>query len=241
MAQLGTMVTNVRRNLQELTANPGGQFFYSDANIKYFIGEAYRNYSLIMISMANGYFETVANVGITANDPTVSLSALAPTYFKLSVLRKNTPTGRFPLRSDEKRFTPTNRYGATSSSYTEFRYRFRGRDTIILDPVPTSTEAASDTTGLQVEYVYLPDFPVASSLDTFEFDLNFSPIFDPMIELYATIAMFDAKEGSGALSDLGVFRARLANLEQQFRDNLDQTEDPDSVQYIGLDYGYTYY
>lgn len=238
MAILGTMVENVRRNLQEISPNAGNQSLYSSDNIRYAIGVSYKKYSLVMMQEGEGYFEATANLGLTGGVATVSLAGLTPTYFKLSVLRKNTPTGRFPLRSSEKRFTPIDTNGQSSSNYTEFKYRFIGRTTISLDPVPAGTEAATDTTGLQVEYIYLPTFPLATSLDTFEFDSNFSPIFDPLIEVDATLHMLDMKDGAGAMSDANTFRLLRSQLEEAFISNLKQTEDPDHVTYIGNDYSY---
>lgn len=236
MATLGTLVDGVRRNLQEISANAGNQSFYLTDNIKKWIGEAYRYYSMYMIEQAEGYFEAVGDLPLTASQETVDLTVLSPTYYKMSVLYKNTPTGRYPLRTSEKRFTATSFIDSTTSYYTEFTYKLRGRTTIVLDPVPTSDEIASSTTGLRAEYIYLPAFPANGTDDSFEFDSNFPDIYDPLIELWATLAALDSKDGTGALSDAATFRARKAELETRFLNNLQQSEDPDSVRYIGNDY-----
>lgn len=241
MSTLGEIVTLVRRELEEISPNPGNESLFYTPNIKAVIGQAYRYYSLIMIQQGEGYFESIANLPITAGNPEVLLGGLTPTYFKTSVLRKNTPTGKYPLRSSEKRFTPIDTTPGNTGPLSLYRYRFKGRTTIMLDPKPAVSEAPTDTSGLEIEYVYLPDFPGADTADSFEFDSNFSPIFEPLIVLWSVIASLEAKDGTGALSDIESFRGRLAKLEVSFLDNLVQTEDPDSVQYIGQTYGRNFY
>lgn len=231
MATLGELRANVRRNLGESTAQ-----FYTNAELNQTIGEAYRFFSMIMIEEGDGYFEVTTNLGFTANDPQVSLSALSPTFYHVSSLERNLSWGTIPLEKSERRYKANLVIGAgVGDSYIP-TYKFQS-NYLILEPTPQTTEAASSTTGLKLDYVYMPTFPVFDSADSFEFDANFPILYEPMIELYATIAALESKDGMGGVSDINSFRGRLEKWQMQFISSLERSEYSERVEYMGGYYG----
>lgn len=230
MSTLGTIRDNVRRNLGEVTPR-----FYTNAEINQYIGEAYKNYVLIMIDEGEGYFETTTFLNFTANVPTVSIASLNPAFFSVSQLWRMTATGQYPSFEKETRFTPVlNVFAAAGDAYRP-TWKLQGLN-IILEPTPQDTETGSVSSGLKLDYNYIPTFPSASSADSFSFDAQFPIIFEPLIELYATIAAMESKDGMGGVSDIATFRTRLEQLEKTFKDSLLRSEFPDRVQYSGTDY-----
>lgn len=236
MSDLVTIRNNVRRNLGETTPN-----FYQNTELNQVIGEAYRHYSLRMIDEGEGYFETFVYLGFTALTEAVSISSLSPAFFSVSQLYRVLSNGSLvPLRQDDMRFmTNSSVLTGTGDTYQP-RWKLRGMN-IILQPYPQSTEAAyvgapPATSGLKLDYNYIPTFPTSVSADNFTFDENFPIIFEPLIELYATIAALESKDGMGGVSDIQSFRTRLAQLEEVFESSLQRSEYPDKVQYIGTDF-----
>lgn len=235
MSQLSVIRGNVRANLGENSAR-----FFDNADLNRWIGEAYRHYSILMVENGEGYFQVSTNLGFTSGIATVSLAALSPAYFSIARLERNTATGTIPLKPSERRYEKNSTVTVSSGDSYIPTYRMQGL-TLILEPTPTSTETGTSTTGLKLDYNYLPTFPTSSSGDTFTFDTAFSTIYEPMIELYATIGALESKDGMGGVSDVNTFRARLEKWEQVFMDSLERYEAPDSVQYSGNDYRNTYY
>lgn len=236
MATLATIRGNVRRNLGETTAN-----FYTNAELNQYIGEAYRNYTLRMIDEGEGYFETTAFLGFTALNEAVSLAALSPAFFSVSQLYRVVSNGSLvPLRQDDMRFTVNSSILTGAGDTYLPRWKLRGLN-LILQPYPQQTEAAfvgppPATSGLKIDYNYLPTFPDSASVDGFTFDANFPVIFEPLIELWATIAALESKDGMGGVSDIQSFRGRLEILEENFKSSLQRSEYPDKVQYMGVDF-----
>lgn len=233
MATLAVLIPNIRNNLSELTAN-----FFTNEEIKQYIGEAYRYYFLVMVENGDGYFEVPVNLPLTAGTETIDVSALNPPFHKISLLEKRTSYGDVPLMYKERRFESNPNVFSYSSDFVNYTFKLRGRTNIILEPTPQITEAAGSTTGLRLSYVYIPTFPTQASLDTFEFDSNFPNVYDPMIELKATLMCHDAKDSSGGQSDSNTFRLRLSQFEESFMSNLKLTEMPEEIQYVGLNYSY---
>lgn len=236
MSDLLAIRTNVRRNLGEITPN-----FYTNPELNQNIGEAYRHYSLRMIDEGEGYFETTAFLGFTAQVDAVALGALTPAFFSVSQLYRVLSNGSLnPLRQDDMRFTVNSTILSGNGDMYLPRWKLRGLN-LILQPYPQSTEAAYSgsppaTSGLKLDYNYIPAFPTGDSADDFTFDANFPVIFEPLIELYATIAALEAKDGMGGVSDIQSFRVRLAALEETFDASLQRSEYPDRVQYMGTDF-----
>lgn len=226
MATLGELVTNIRFNLGEATAR-----FYTDPELKAYVGEAYRHYTIPLIEEGSGSFQRVVDLGFIAQNEEVSVAALNPPFFEVALLERRISNGTFPLRRKDRRYTINSSFNSSSVQ----TYKLRGLN-IVLEPPPQSTEIASSTTGLKLAYYYVPTFPTQASADDFTFDNNFPVIYEPMIELYATIAALEAKDGMGGVSDISSFRDRLASWDQKFNDSLNRSEDTDQIQYIGINY-----
>lgn len=227
---------NVRRNLGEATSN-----FYANTDLNYYISVAYKKYTNLMIQEGDGYFVETINLGFTQNDPNIDISALDPPFFSISRLERNTSTGTIPLKASKRRFTPNSTlFSGVGDSYLPTYWEKSKK--IVLEPTPQGTEVptsptGTSQTGMRLDYNYEPDFPVATSPDSFTFDDNFLVVFEPLIELCATIAALESKDGMGGVSDIQSFRGRLASLEVDFMNSLERTEYPDSVQYMGQTYG----
>lgn len=230
MSLLSVLVANVRINLSESSAN-----FFTDAEIKKGVGEGYRHYFQLMVTNGDGYFEATANLGFTSGTETVSLTGLASTFFKISQLERRVTNGTIPLMSDQRRFGMNITSGGGAGDAYLPTYKLRGTN-IVLEPTPGATEAASSTTGLKLDYVYQPTFPSSSSADSFDFDANFPAVYEPMIELYATISCLEAKDAMGGVSDIQSFRNRLEKWEASFLQSLFRDETPEQAAYIGFTY-----
>lgn len=240
MAQLGTLRANVIRNIGGLGD------FYDPQDINVLIGEAYQHYFNVMTMEGAGYFETKVNLNLVGNVESIDLSDPAvldpafPVFKEISSLERNTSLGTFPLRASERRFDNNLTYYRGAGLTYQPTYKMRGM-LLILEPSPPSSETVTSvlgvsTTGLKLDYIYVPVFPVFDSPDDFEFNLSFSSVYDPMIVLYATIGMLEGKDAMGGVSDIASFRGRLEKWEQRFIDSLDRTEYPDSVSYSGQQY-----
>jgi len=230
MSNLGTIRANVRANLSEAVAK-----YFEDTDLNTFIGEAFAHYTLAMIKEGEGFFQTTTNLGLVVNTESIDLTALNPTFYSLARLERRTTTGTIPLRPSERRFETNSILNTGTGDGYQPNYRIQGTN-LILEPYPLFTEAASATTGLKLDYNYLPTLPSALTADNFTFDASFPTIFEPMIQLWATIAALESKDGIGGVSDIASFRERLVKWEERLADSLERFEYPDNVQYIGVDY-----
>lgn len=236
MSTLGVIRGNVRRNLGETTPN-----FYTNAELNQFISEAYKKYTQVMIDEGDGWFVQTVGVGFTVNNPQVSTAALVPSFISVSRLEKVLSNGSTkPMRAAQRRFSINSNLNTGVGDAYIPDYLMQSRN-IILEPTPQYTEAASSTSGLKLDYNYLPTFPDALSADAFSFDAQYPITFEPLIELYATIAGLESKDGMGGVSDIQSFRNRLLQWEQTFTDSLERSEYPDSVSYVGNDYRSPFY
>lgn len=228
---LGTLVSNVRIILQETTAQ-----YFSTAEIKKSIGDAFRFYTTVLADQGNGSFETVDNVGFTSGTETIDLdSALTYEFINIVSVERNRTDGSYPLYPKKRRYNPniTTSTGVGDSYFPDIDKRSRS---LVLSPPPASTESGSSTTGLKVHYTYTPTFPNSSSADGFTFDTNLKSIFEPMVELRAAKICMRDKSGAGALFDNSSFASDLAEWEARFSDGLDDIETPDRVEYVGFEY-----
>lgn len=235
MSDLGTMVANVARNL----GDPNLQF-YTEEELKQYIGEGFKKYSIIMIEEADGFFETTVNVGFTANDPGISVDSLDPPFYTISQFERWLSNGSsMPLKLNERRFKINNNIAITSGDAYRPTYKQRGMK-IILEPTPSATEAPSPTgqatTGMKLDYNYIPEYPDADSDDSFEFDSCFPTNWEFGVELFATVRALEGKDAVGGVSDTNTFRQTLAEWEQNFEDSLQRDENPESVEQMGMDY-----
>lgn len=238
MASLGALVLNVRRHLQATNVITES-LLYDSEYIKQFIGEAYRHYSMRMINEGQGYFETSENLAIVAQVPEIDLSALDPAFKSVSVLYKRRTLDLYPLKRNEKRYQPIYNVGVGAFDAYLPDYNLRNLNLVLL-PTPQASEPAGPNAGLKLEYNYIPIYPAFDTDDSFEFDAAFPTIFEPMIELYATIASLESKDAQGGVSDIESFRNRLGTWEQHFTNSMDRSDSAEQVNYQGLNYSFYY-
>lgn len=234
---MGSTLSTIRGKVRVNLGETSGQNLYSNTDLNEIIGSSYHKRFLQMVQSGNGYFETYQDVALTSGVDVIDLSALSNTYLRLSQIYKNLPTSRVPIFPSEKRYE--TQYTANSgggSYFTDYTYRFRGRLNLILSPVPMVTESASTTTGIRIEYIYVPSFPVSASSDSFTFSDEFSTSFEPLIILDATIKALEVKEISGGISDIDTFRKDRDKLEIDFMNSLKPDEMPQQVVYSGQFY-----
>lgn len=231
MSTLGTIENKIRANLGESVER-----FYSTSEMYGFIGEGYKFYVLKMIEQGEGYFETTENIGFTADDPEIDLeSALSATFFSIVSLERNTAQGTIPLEESRRRFKANSILQTGVGDGYRPTYKLRG-NILVLEPRPRATEAGSDTTGLKLDFNFVPAFPDSVSSTNFSFDSQFPVMYETNIELWTTIAMMEAKDGMGGVSDINSFRLRLEKADEAFFDSLQRSEYPDHVVYVGDEY-----
>lgn len=230
---LSVMRNNVRRNLSDLGANGT---FATDAELNQYIGEGYKRYYKIMIREGEGYFETKVGISLVANQSDYPMGALSPPFTSISALQRVTSFGLIPLKANERRFKTNYLLNSGVGQVYLPTYRMRGMN-LVIEPPPSFSEPFIDnSSGLLLEYYYVPPFPVSNSSDGFVFDDNFNVVWEPMVELFATIRALEAKDAIGGVSDIATFRQTLKDEETAFIDSLDRFEYPDQVEYIGQNY-----
>lgn len=231
---LATLETNIRIALQETTAN-----FYSTSEIYTGISNAYKKYSLIMLTKGIGYFVTTTNLSLTASTETISLASLSSTFFSISSLERRISNGTQPLHPDVRRYRPNITTATGSGDSYLPTYKLRGTN-LVLEPAPLASETGSATAGLKLDYNYIPTFPTSASSSSFTFDANFPTIYESMVEDYAAIYCLENKDGSGGISDIQTIRNRLDRMEADFMDSLVTDDTPDRVEYSGNNYSSFY-
>ncbi len=235
MSNLGQIRANVRINLGETT-----QRFYTQPELNAYISEAFKHYSVEENEQGEGMFGEKVLLPITANVETVDLGSLSKPFMSVIRLQKNVSTGTIPLIETPLRFTPSTYLSVGYGDSYLPKWYLRGNK-IVLSPTPQNSETATLQQGLTLEYNYIPVFPTSVSPDSFVFDASFPTVYEPMIEIYATIAALETKDGMGGVSDIASFRERLAKWEKRFEDSLTRSEFPDQVQYMGVDYSNSYW
>jgi len=220
MSTLGTLTTNVSINLGDRLV---GEFFTS-AQIKKSIGDAYKYYVMLMLKSGEGYFERTDNLDIVANVETVSLAALTPAFFKISQLERYVTNGTIPLVKSERRYKNNYTLGVgTGDSYLP-NYKQRGTN-IILEPLPKFSE----TDALKIDYIYIPTFPTSVSADGFTFDADFPVLYEANVELRATIKCLSIKDSMGGIADISTFMGELSELDKAFLDSFGKDEGSEDI------------
>jgi hypothetical protein len=228
---LGTLVSQASLKLGDTAL---GQL-YSVSDIKQAIGDSYRYYVMWLIENGAGYFETTTDLDITANVETISLADLGPPFWKVSLIEKYVTNGRVPLVPYERRYKFLSTIGVGSGNTYIPTYKFRGLS-LVLEPPP----GASETDSIRLDYVYIPDFPVSSSDNSFEFEEQFPSTYEVNVVLRACVKLLEEKDVSGGLSDISSFRTELIALDKSFENTMARDEIPDDVEYVGEDYGNIY-
>jgi hypothetical protein len=233
---LSTLETHIRTNLQEATPN-----YYLEPDIFKSIGEAYRYYSMILLEQGEGYFvsPTPSYLNLVANTPNIDLSALSPVFFSVVSVERGTATGSIPLQRWGRRFKPNSTLLTGVGNGYLPHYQIYGNQ-LILEPTPTGSETGSSSSGLILRYNYIPIFPDNSSLGSFTFDAGFPTLFEPLVEIYATLDQIAGKELGGANVMVDKFEKALAKWEDRFMSSMKRSESPERVDYIGINYNNLY-
>lgn len=227
-SQLIVLETNVRRNLSDpLNAAPA----YTSAEIRQYIGDAYKKYYRIMVNKGDGYFLKEGKISLVAGQSLYSLDVFNPVLMSIRSVERITAQGTIPLYERERMFRANYNFGTVSGPAYLPNYRMQGRF-LKFEPTPQ----AAETDAMLLEYYYEPAFPDASSPNSFTFDTNFPQNFEPMIELNATIRALEAKDGIGGVSDISSFRLSLKEQEDSFEKVLHRMDYPDEVQRSGDNY-----
>lgn len=122
---------------------------WSNTELTQYVNEAIRRYYQIIVQNAEGQFNKVTTLNITANQETITLPS---DFFEIFTLKKVDQNDRIILnyrpRTDESHRVD----GGTSSTLYLPYYYLRGND-IVLRPVPQFSE----TGALELEYVSFPE------------------------------------------------------------------------------------
>lgn len=201
---LESLITNVRNFLN--SPNPANSF-WTDEEITSYLNEGIRRYFLEVVQHNEGYFTIQTDLDITANQETVTL----PTdCFQVKGLYKKVTNAYelLPYRNNVSESYSTQ--GGTSSESYLPSYYFRG-NSLVLRPIPNFSETA----GLRLEYIQLPDAMVQGT-DTLNGQI--SPVFRQLIEMYA-VYKAKTKESSVNNSNVhAVAQEQVADIAAQFRD-----------------------
>jgi len=228
---LGSTLAQLRAStrivLQETTAE-----FFTDPEINAGIVRSYQKYTLNLIEDGEGYFESTFNIALVSGQEAYNLETLivAPNrpFFSIARVERIVQYGFIPLNPSERRIIPTYNIGTGVGDSYRPTYRMRGM-ALIFEPAPQFSQADA----VRLGYYYLPVFPTQ---DTDTFDSNFSSIYEQMIIDRAAIFCLENKDASGAIADVATIRTRLADMENTFFDSMARNENPDSVQYAGVNY-----
>ena len=237
MSTLVTIEDNIEGKL-----NDSANRFYSSANIRRAIGDSYAYYVGKMIELGEGWFETTANLNLTADVEAISLASLTPPFSGIiSQLERYVTNGRIPLFPSQRRYRENITVGQGSGDSYRPMYKRRGFN-LILEPRPGTTEA----NGLKLDYVYIPTYPTSSSADSFDFNTGTSGItsnlfptqFEKNVELRAIIKLLSEKEANGAVVDWQTFKSDLEEMDEVFLATIRTDEMPEDIEYVGVDYSY---
>lgn len=185
MSDLGTIVNKCRIRLQ--STSPSGILKFPSSELKLSIGESYSKYTLQLIENDCGFFKTTAYLPFEAYNQIVDLSGLDLLFYKTEILYRIFPDGtQKPITRKIGRFE-SDWASFLAGSYFMFSGYFEKGNNIQLIPRPNFSEAAwagdsaYPTSGLRLDYYYLPEFPTFDSDDSFEFDSNFPAILENLI------------------------------------------------------------
>lgn len=215
--QLDEMRTVVRRFLnQESSTNT----FWSNAELDSYLNEATRLYMAELLQMGEGHFVKQADLDIVGSD----LITLPTDFFKVRAVYKKLSNGYEILPYDNNVTSGYSTNDNNNSNTYRGSYYIRNNNTLVLRPGPNFSE----TGGIRVEYIALPD-TLDNDSDTLPSDI--SALFKQCIEMYA-VYKAKVKESLNAGSDTsGVAERHLSVLNEQFRDAIQiRSQNPTSIQ-----------
>jgi len=193
------LLVNIRNMLNQPNATNS---FWTDEELLSYVNEAIRRYYVEVVQHAEGQFNVVTDLDITADTETV---ALPSDFFELRALYRKTSQGYDMLFY---RNNLTEGYATTTASggdlYNPYYY-FRG-NSLVLRPIPGFTQAD----GLRLEYVQFPETIVTGG-DSLTSQV--SPIFKDLIETYA---VYKAKQKESLVSGVNTGALAKDNLNDLF-------------------------
>jgi len=230
-SQLSDLVSKVSSKLGEVVEFE----FFTETAIKQALGDSFRFYTMQMVALGTGYFEETILLDITGGVETVSVAALTPPFWKVSLIEKIITNARVPLKPYKRRYETLPLNGVGSGTSYLPTYKMRGMS-IVLEPPPRDDELQT----LKLDYVYIPEFPSGSTVDTFQFDEQFPDAYEVNAILRACIKLLEEKDAVAGVSDAATFRQELAALDEIFNSTIAREEIPDDIAYLGIDYSNPY-
>lgn len=146
---------------------------WSDTELGEYINDAVKLYFLHINEMAEGQFDKVIDLDLTANTETVNLPA---DCFSIKVLYRKQNTVFQPLAYRNNFIESYDSQTASGNTY-EPSYYLRG-EKLVLRPIP----GANETAGLKLEYTAFPETLVVGG-DVLSSGI--SPIFKELVVLYS--------------------------------------------------------
>lgn len=243
MSDLGTIVANCRIRLNEVTEK-----YFKDTELKLAIGSSYTKYTLDLIEHDCGYFKTTVYLGFEAYNEFIDLSGLDLPFYKTEILARIFPTGeQKPIIKQMKRYV-SNWTSYVAGGFFMFDGYFEKGNGIQLLPVPNFSELPWDevagtyaTSGLRLDYYYLPEFPTAVSDDSFEFDPEFPAILENLITIDTCInvALMN-KSLTGGEMGMQVWLDERSLWEERLAMYFKKNPGPSPIQPYGINYNNPY-
>lgn len=180
--------------------------FWTDAELDTYINEGIRIFYAELSDVNEGHFTASTDLDLTANQETVTLPA---DFFMVRALYRKVTNGYVMLNYrnnlTEGYYTQTGSSGDTYLPY----YYFRGNG-LVLRPIPFSSE----TGGLRLEYIQLPDLLVG---DSTQLSAQFSPAFKQCIEMYAVYKAKVKESLVNGVDTSALAKANLGELASQYK------------------------
>lgn len=203
---LQALISDVRDLLNQPDPNNS---FWTDRELTKYINEGIRTYFSELVQLNEGYYIKSVPRDITSGQEEVTMPA---DFFAVRSLYKKINDG-YVMLSYQNNLTSGFSSIAGNGSLTYFpSYYFRNNKIVLRDP-PTFSE----TSGLLLEYIYLPDSLIngGDALDS-----NVSPVFKQVIEMYA---VYKAKMKESLVNGVRVHDVAAENftaLHQQFKETI---------------------
>lgn len=243
MSDLGTIVEKCRIRLNEITER-----YFKDTELKLAIGSSYSKYTLDLIEHDCGFFKTTVYIGFEQYNEFLDFSEFELPYYKTEILARIFPTGeQQPIVKQMKRFA-SNWTSYVAGGFFMFDGYFEKGNGCQLLPVPNFTETPWDeaagtyaTSGLRLDYYYMPEFPTFDSEDDFEFDVEFPTILENLIiiDTCINVALLN-KSLKGGEMGMDAWYKELGAWEDRLQTYFKKNPGPSVIQPYGTNYNTPY-
>lgn len=203
---------------------------WTDRGLTRFINKAIRRYFKEVIQHSEGQFTEETDLDITSGSRTISLPS---DFFEVVRLYKKIGDSYIPLEYDNAfNLAYTTQGSGTANSYTP-SYKLRGNNLVL-----NNTPQFSETAGLRLEYISLPD-TIINGGDSMTSDV--APVFRDLIIMYSVYqAQLAVSLRGNALDTVSVSKSDLSDLYATFRDVIySRSHAPDFVKPFNYSYGDT--